>query len=166
MVQFAAHGSHRICWEGDVMVLALGNLFNREGVERVLQNVADELESRGDRPWAMLVDVREWQGGRQMRTNSGWHRSTSGSPGNSSLRLLPCLPRACSNSWAAACGPHSAHACRIFLRPMRLPAGTGCVNRGWRSARQTTRTMVWHDRDCVMPDPLFSCPMAHKKGCP
>ena len=45
------------------MVLALGNLFNREGVERVLQNVADELESRGDRPWALLVDVREWQGG-------------------------------------------------------------------------------------------------------
>ena len=63
MLQFAAHGSHRICWEGDVMVLALGNLFNREGVERVLQNVADELESRGDRPWALLVDVREWQGG-------------------------------------------------------------------------------------------------------
>jgi len=45
------------------MVLALGNLFNREGVERVLQNVADELESRGDSPWAMLVDVRVWQGG-------------------------------------------------------------------------------------------------------
>jgi hypothetical protein len=37
---------------------------------------------------------------------------------------------------------------------MRLPAGTGCVNRGWRSARQATRTMLWHDRDCVMPDPL------------
>jgi hypothetical protein len=33
MVQFAAHGSHRISWEGDVMVLNLGSLFNREGVE-------------------------------------------------------------------------------------------------------------------------------------
>lgn len=66
MVQFAAHGSHRICWEGDVMVLALGNLFNREGVERVLQNVADELESRGDRPQGNRMNdgLADWRNSR------------------------------------------------------------------------------------------------------
>jgi hypothetical protein len=63
MVQFAAHGSHRISWEGDVMVLNLGSLFNREGVEQVLAQVTDDLQKRGDSPWAMLVDVRVWQGG-------------------------------------------------------------------------------------------------------
>ena len=63
MGQFAAHGNYAIRWEGAVMVLTLGNLFNREGVEQVLGKVAEELQMRGDRPWAILADVREWQGG-------------------------------------------------------------------------------------------------------
>lgn len=50
MVQFAAHGSHKISWEGDVMVLNLGSLFNREGVEQVLAQVTDDLQKRGDSP--------------------------------------------------------------------------------------------------------------------
>ncbi len=45
------------------MTLTLGNLFNREGVEQVLWNVADQLQRRADRPWAILVDVLERQGG-------------------------------------------------------------------------------------------------------
>jgi len=63
MGQFAAHGNYAIRWEGEVMILTLGNLFNREGGEQVLWNVADQLQKRGDRPWAILADVREWQGG-------------------------------------------------------------------------------------------------------
>lgn len=45
------------------MVLNLGSLFNREGVEQVLAQVTDDLQKRGDSPWAMLVDVRVWPGG-------------------------------------------------------------------------------------------------------
>lgn len=50
MGQFAAHGNYAIRWEGEAMVLTLGNLFNREGVEQLLWNVADQLQKRGDRP--------------------------------------------------------------------------------------------------------------------
>ncbi len=50
MGQFAAHGNYAIRWEGEVMVLTLGNLFNREGGEQLLWNVADQLQKRGDRP--------------------------------------------------------------------------------------------------------------------
>jgi len=141
MVQFAAHGSHRISWEGDVMVLNLGSLFNREGVEQVLAQVTDDLQKRGDSPWAMLVDVRVWQGGTPDAFAS-WLASLNAWIDRRQLVAFAALyARASSNSWAAAYGPRSACACRISLRPMRRPAGSGCGHRGWqwglRGSRKT-----------------------------
>lgn len=63
MSQFAAHGHYTLHWHDDVAVLALGNLFNREGAELTLGEVARSLNERGETPWALLVDAREWQGG-------------------------------------------------------------------------------------------------------
>ena len=71
------------------MTLTLGNLFNREGVEQVLWNVADQLQKRGDRPWAILVDVLERQGGAVGRISKEMFGQRPGSPRPYSLFFSP-----------------------------------------------------------------------------
>lgn len=63
MGHFAAHGYYRINWQGDVLNVVVGDLFNREGVEQLAAEINRLLAQRGDIAWRMLLDARQWQGG-------------------------------------------------------------------------------------------------------
>lgn len=63
MSQFAAHGYYCLGWQGDVLKIVVGDLFNREGTEQLLHEINGMLAQRGALAWGMLLDARKWQGG-------------------------------------------------------------------------------------------------------
>ena len=163
MVQFAARQPQDLLG-GGCHGPGLWQSFNREGVEQVLAG----------RMWPMIAEPGRRQAvgdaGRCSRMAGGARcvRILAGidqRPGlNSGNRVCALFAESVQQFMGSSVRAALSARLPYFLRPMRLPAGTGCVNRGWRWGKAGHgRTMLWHDRDCVMPDPLFSLSMAHKR---
>ena len=62
MAEFAAHGNHRLAWQGQVLVVRFAGIFNREGVQAVVASVAAAL-ARQDGVVGLLHEITDWHGG-------------------------------------------------------------------------------------------------------
>ena len=57
------HGSFTLVWQGDVMLVTYTDTWNLQAVQALHEAALRTWEQRGMRPWAMLTDASQWDGG-------------------------------------------------------------------------------------------------------
>jgi hypothetical protein len=72
MTDWPQHGGYSLRWQGDILMAVYIGAWNEMAAKNLHRDALAMWQARGSKPWGLLSDARDWEGGTPETLEAWW----------------------------------------------------------------------------------------------